>query len=142
MRFVVLLLSVAVLAACSTSTGGQQAGGPAQSQAASDQAALAAELEGRTAEAPVECVNERDLGATRPIGRGVILFGSSNDEVVFVNRPPKGCAGLDAGRSIKVQTPATRICRGDIITVFDAMGGIALGSCGLGTFTPYRRTAK
>lgn len=135
----IILLSVAILVVGCTHTGGPEAGASAQSQAARDEADLAAALGGRTAGPPQGCVTQSELGGTRSFGRGVILFSGRTDEVVYVNRPPAGCPDLGSGRAFRTRTTATQLCRGDIITVFDPVSGMEFGGCGLGEFTPYRK---
>ncbi len=138
MKAIIVLFAAVVAAACAH-------GGPpetrtrAQAQAAEDEARLAAELNGRTAGPAQDCVNERELGSNESYGGRVILFRGPTDDVVFVNRLPAGCPGLDSGRALRVRTPAARLCRGDIVTVFDPASGTDLGGCSLGQFTPYRR---
>ena len=86
----------------------------------------------------VDCVNSRDLRGNRSAGEGAIIFDGIGNRV-WVNRPPAGCPSLEHGRALRTSTPSTRLCRGDIATVFDPVSGIDYGSCGLGDFTPYRR---
>jgi hypothetical protein len=100
---------------------------------------LADELRGRTAEPAVSCVNQRDLRGNRSVGEGAILFDGPTSRVVYVNRPPSGCPELSSGRALITRTPSTRLCEGDIVTVFDPVSRSEYGSCGLGQFTPYRR---
>ncbi|TFI57238.1 hypothetical protein E2493_16165 [Sphingomonas parva] len=105
----------------------------------SDEARLGAELAnyeqaGRT----VDCVNSRDLRGNRSAGEAAIIFDGLGRRV-WVNRPPAGCPSLEHGRALRTSTPSTRLCRGDIATVFDPVSGISYGSCGLGAFTPYER---
>jgi hypothetical protein len=135
----IIMLCAAILVVGCTHSGQPVAGTGDQTQAAEHEADLAAALSGRTAGPPQDCVNEADLGGNKSYGRGVILFSSRTDDVVYVNRPTAGCPTLDFGRAIKIKTPASKLCRGDIFTVFDPVSGIEYGSCSLGEFTPYRR---
>ncbi|HVN76056.1 MAG TPA: hypothetical protein VMT19_07040 [Thermoanaerobaculaceae bacterium] len=138
MRTLTIALSAAiVIAGCAHNA---PSGVGARAEAASDEAGLAEALAGRTAGPPQECVAMADLGAQRSYGRGVIVFDGRTEDVVYVNRPPVACPGLDAGRALKSATTVTRLCRGDIVTVFDPVGGVGVGSCSLGQFVPYRRT--
>jgi hypothetical protein len=54
----------------------------------------------------------------------------------FVNRLPQACPMLDRNRAILYRTPLSSLCKGDIITVLDVIGGgfQSLGACGLGKF--------
>jgi hypothetical protein len=105
------------------------------------QSQLTAELAGRIqAGPPQSCVSQRNLGGNRSVGEGAIIFGDRNRSLVYVNRPPAGCPELDSGRALKTRTPSTQLCAGDIVQVFDPVNGFSYGACGLGEFTPYRRT--
>ena len=138
MRAILTLFAVVVVAAC-THGGRPETGVRAQAKATEDEAKLAAALNGRIAGPAQDCVNERDLGDNESYGGRVVVFRGPTDDVVYVNRPSAGCAGLDFGWALKIRTPAARLCRGDIATVFDPVSGTELGGCSLGKFTPYRR---
>lgn len=90
---------------------------------------------------PQRCVSQRDLGDNGSIGQSAILFRAriSND-LVYVNRPPSGCPRMGIGDALRVRTTQTQLCSGDIVEVFDPTTNIGSGGCGLGEFTPYRRT--
>jgi hypothetical protein len=126
----IVTLGLACLAAGCTGEGG------VQSSRAADSTADA--LAGRTAGAPVGCVNLRDLRGNRSIGDGAILFEGPGG-LVYVNRPAGGCPDLNSGRTLVTRTPSGRLCSGDIATVVDPVSRVNYGSCGLGEFVPYRR---
>jgi hypothetical protein len=132
-----IVLLAAIFAAGCAHNGGPEAS--AQAQAAEDEAGLAAALSGRTAGPTQDCVDQRDLGGNKSYGKGVIVFGGPTDDVVYVNRPQAGCPDLDSGRALRTRATMARLCRGDIVAVFDPISGIEYGSCSLGEFTPYRR---
>ncbi|HVN32026.1 MAG TPA: hypothetical protein VMT45_08555 [Thermoanaerobaculaceae bacterium] len=136
----VFIICAAILVAGCTSSSQPGAGAPAQTQAAKHEGDLTEALSGRIAGPPQDCVGEADLAGNTAYGKGVIVFRSHTDETLYVNRPAVGCPGLDFGRAIKTRTPSARLCRGDVITVFDPVSGTEYGSCSLGEFTPYRRT--
>lgn len=135
----IIILSAAILAAGCTSSGRPEPGAPIQTSAAQQQAAVTAELSGRAAGSPQHCIRARDLGGNKAYGRDVIVFRDPTNDVVYVNRPPGGCPGLEFGRAIKTRTPANELCRGDEIFVVGPVSGAELGNCTLGEFTPYRR---
>lgn len=139
MKTILALSAAALASAACTYNASPEAGARYEARQAEKAAALADVLQGRTAEPTVSCVNERDLAGNRSYGEGVILFEGRTNSVVYVNRPPAGCPELDYGRALRVRVPSTRICEGDIVTVFDPVSRIDYGSCGLGPFTPYRR---
>lgn len=138
MKAITMVFAVVVAAACAhgarpeTRVRGQARG-------TEDEAKLAAALKGMVAGPAQDCVIERDLGSNKSYGGRTILFHGPTDDVVYVNRLASVCPGLDSGLAIKVRIPATRLCRGDIVTVFDPMSGSEFGGCGLGKFTPYHR---
>jgi len=134
-----IVLSAAALAAACAHKGGPEAAARTREQAATDEAALASALSGRIAGPAQDCVNQADLGGHNSYGRGVIVFSGRTNDVVYVNRPPRGCPGLEFGRALRTKT-TTQLCRGDIVTVFDPVTGVEYGGCSLGEFTPYRRT--
>jgi len=139
MRTIILLFAAIAVAglASSDQTGAVT---KAQKQAAEDAARLAEALKGRVAGPPQDCVDQRDLRSQEGYGKEAILFSSDRHDMVYVNRPRNRCPNLDAGRAIKTRTSTSRLCRGDVVTVVDAMSGMQLGSCTLGEFTPYHRS--
>jgi hypothetical protein len=126
-----LLTAFAALCGCAAQ--------PAPEISAKEQASLDAILAGRTAAAPVACVNQRLLRGNRGFGEGVILFEGATGRTVYVNRPPGGCPELSPFRALRIKTTTGQLCRGDIVSVFDATSGIDYGSCGLGDFVKYRK---
>ena len=88
---------------------------------------------------PQSCVQLRDLAGNESAGEGAIVFRTNSANLIYVNRPPAGCPEINSGRALKLRTPMTRACRGDIVEVFDTVSGTTYGGCGLGDFTPYRR---
>lgn len=108
---------------------------------AEDQAVLAEELRGRTADDPVSCVSQTSLGGgNRSVGEGVILFEGRSGRL-YVNRPRGGCPVLGRDRALVTQSTSSQLCRGDIARVVDLFSNIDYGSCVLGEFTPYSRRA-
>ena len=103
------------------------------------EADIAEALAGRSAGAPQPCVETRRIRSSRSLGDDAILFEGSTSDLVYLNRPEGGCPGLRMGRSIRMRTTGTSLCRGDIVTPFDPMSGAEHGGCGLGDFIPYRR---
>ena len=130
MKFVIPALGLAV-AGCAAQE-------PIESTPA-DEARLAAAIEGRVAGDPVSCVSMRDVRGNRSVGEGAIVFDSVGGGTIYVNRPPAGCPVMRSGYALRLQTTTAQLCRGDVVSVFDPVNGIDIGSCGLGEFTPYRR---
>lgn len=118
-------------------TAGCMAQAPREASAEA-QTRLAAEIDGRVAGPTVNCVSSRDLGDHRSVGQEAIIFGGRRG-TIYVNRPLGGCPVLRSGDAMRIRTPSTRLCSGDIVTIFDPLNGTESGGCALGSFTPYRR---
>jgi hypothetical protein len=140
MRIVILMLTAVSMAGCAHG-GPADVSASAKARTAEQAARLAAVLQGRVAGPPQDCVDQRSFDNQEPFGNSAILFSGGPGDVVYLNRPRGGCVGLDLGRAIKTRTPTTRLCRGDVVTVFDPASGMAVGGCSLGEFTPYRPAA-
>lgn len=120
------------LAACTMSAGSA----PAR-LSADDRAELAEELAGRVPGEPVSCVRRADLGSSRTFGDAVVFDGPGS--TLYLNRLGPGCSGLALGRSIKVRSTGSSMCRGEIAFSFEPVSGAEYGSCPIGDFVPYRR---
>jgi hypothetical protein len=94
-------------------------------------------LAGKVAGNPVDCISLTEARSSRNIGDRTILY-RVNNKLIYRNDPPGGCPGLAPGSTVISQTPTTRLCRGDILTVRDMVAGFNSGSCTLGAFVPYR----
>ncbi|HEX9946201.1 MAG TPA: hypothetical protein VGA98_01540 [Allosphingosinicella sp.] len=133
MKYLILLASACLAAGCTTETDERV------DMAANDEATLAAQLRGFEPDgAPVQCVNSRDLKGNRSAGETAIVFTGTGGRL-WVNRPAAGCPDLRSSRALRTRTPSTRLCRGDIATVFDPVSRFDFGGCALGDFEPYRR---
>ena len=134
MRYLLLLASVCLAAGCTTDEPNDRV-----EMRADDEASLAAQLRGlEPAGPPVQCVNTRDLKGNRSAGETAIVFSGIGGRK-WVNRPAAGCPDLKSFRALCTRTTGTRLCRGDIASVFDPVSGVEYGGCGLGDFEPYRR---
>ncbi len=133
MKTLILLASACLAAGCATNESDPV------DMAANDEATLATQLEGYAPDGPpVQCVNSRDLQGNRSAGESAIIFSGSGGRK-WVNRPPAGCPDLGFSRALRTRTTSTRLCRGDIASVFDPVTRAEYGGCGLGDFEPYRR---
>lgn len=100
-------------------------------------------LENRVPGDPVSCVNTRDLRGNEGFGTDIIVFkGRRSASDVYVNRPPAGCGNFDRSTALVVRTTTTRLCKGDIVQLYDPSLGNQYGGCGLGEFVPYRRVDR
>lgn len=133
MKYIILLASACLAAGCTTDTDERV------DMAANDEATLAAQLRGLEPDGPpVQCVSSRDLKGNSSAGETAIVFSGIGGRK-WVNRPPAGCPDLGSSRALRTRTTGTRLCRGDIATVFDPVARTEYGGCGLGDFEPYRR---
>ena len=133
MKTLVLLASACLVAGCAADTG------EGVDMAANDEARLAALLSGFEPDGPpVQCIETRHLQGNRSAGETAIVFTGTGGRK-WVNRPAAGCPDLRFSRALKTRTTVARLCRGDIVTVFDPVSRIEYGGCGLGDFEPYRR---
>lgn len=132
-----LLLTCAGLAAA-----GCTMNEPAEADRTASEAALSTALAGYEPDGPpVACVQMRELGGNKSAGDAIVFSGNVGSRI-WVNRPAGGCPDLNMGRALQTRTSQSQLCRGDIATVFDPVGGMTYGGCGLGDFQPYRRVAR
>lgn len=124
-------ISAAILAAACMSNAPPEMGGRAQAD-------LAEELAGRTAVRTVDCVRQAELRSSRSIDEGTIVFGRGR--VVYVNQTRTACPLMSNFTALRTRTITTRLCSGDLITIFEPDSGIEHGTCALGEFTEYRRS--
>jgi len=137
MRKLFLLAGLGVTGACTMHDTP-----PAEADRGGPEAALSRALAGYEPDGPpVACVQMRELGGNKSAG-DAIVFSANVGGRIWVNRPAGGCPDLNMGRALQTRTSQTQLCRGDIATVFDPVGGMTYGGCGLGDFQPYRRAAR
>ena len=98
---------------------------------------LAAALDGRVAGPAVDCVRRQDVRGQRIIDERTIVFGSGS--TVYLNRTRGQCDGMREYNAIRMQSSGSRMCDGELITIFDPTSGTHYGACALGDFVPYRR---
>lgn len=134
MKHLPLIVAACLAAGCTTDEPGDRV-----DMRADDEASLAAQLRGyERSGPPVQCVSTRDLKGNRSAGETAIVFSGTGGRK-WVNRPAAGCPDLRFSRALKTRTTGTRLCSGDIATVFDPLTRMEYGGCGLGDFEPYRR---
>jgi hypothetical protein len=96
-------------------------------------------LKDRVAGKPVSCIPQTRLRRSTAASDDVLLYDDGS--VVYVNTPYLGCPRARDNTMIS-RTPVGRLCSGDIVLVQDLRINIALGSCALSKFVPYRRVKK
>ena len=131
MRYSILLASACLAAGFAMIPG---------ASAMDDEAKLAKKLRHhQQAGPPIACVNLATLRGNTIVGGSAIVFQGRNFKELYVNRPEGGCPILRLGRALRTETGGSRICRGDLITVWDPVSGVEYGGCPAGDFLPYRR---
>ncbi|GGE86828.1 hypothetical protein [Sphingomonas prati] len=91
----------------------------------------------RVAGAPVDCIDLPRVRSSDTLSNpDTIVYRTG--QLLYVNQPAGGC-GFRSDPIIVSRTPSTRLCRGDIISSVDRGSRMPMGSCGLGTFTPYAK---
>ena len=103
-----------------------------------DAARLSRELAGRTPGRADSCITLRDIRSSAGFTDPDTILYRLRSGVLAVNRPAGGC-NLRGDPILVTQTPSTRLCRGDIVTLVDRTSRFPVGSCGLSDFVPYPR---
>ena len=97
---------------------------------------LAKLLKGRVAGEPQNCLNTRIHSDSRIIDGTALVYGRGR--TIWVN-VPANADDLDDGDALLVRQYGANLCRQDIVTTFDNMGGFYTGNVFLGDFVPYTR---
>ncbi|HEX5181531.1 MAG TPA: DUF6491 family protein [Allosphingosinicella sp.] len=104
----------------------------------SDRNDLAAQLAGRTAGPPQDCVPIEPASNLRPVDAQTLVV--ERGATLYVNRLRGGCPGLDPTDTIIFVAHGSQYCRGDHFRTRPFGGGVVPGPiCILGDFVPYRR---
>lgn len=106
---------------------------------ASGEARLARIVEGRTAGAPVDCINLRGITSTEVIDRTAIIYRSGGR--LYVNRPDAGLSSLRRNDILVTRTSLSQLCSVDVVRLLDPTVRFQTGFVGLGRFVPYSRRA-
>lgn len=112
-------------------------GGIAQAKPQDREAELARAIQGRVAEAPVQCIDLHRVRSSRIINGTAIVYDAGS--VIYVNRPENGADQLNQWDTMVTRTPSTRLCNVDTVTMIDRASHNFTGVVFLGDFVPYRR---
>lgn len=132
MRIAKLALAAVMLSVCASAQAGD---GKTQEEK------LAKALEGRTAGAPVDCINQRDIRNTRIFDRIAILY-EMNNGTYYLNRPTSGASSLSWGDVLVTDTHSNQLCSIDIVKLYDNGTHMQSGFVGLDKFVPYTKPKK
>jgi hypothetical protein len=105
----------------------------------SDAEQLEKALAGRAPGKAVSCVSLRELDDSEVIGEDILY--KVNRNLLYRNQSSGGCESARRGDALITRTHSSRLCQGDIVRTADLRSGFDSGSCILGAFVPYRRTA-
>ena len=106
----------------------------------SPEAEIAKALKDRVPGPPVDCVDLTRIRSTQIVDRTALLYDAGN--VIYLNRPTGGAEQLDDWDTLVTQTFSSRLCRPDIVRLFDRGSRTVTGSVLLGDFIPYRRVRQ
>ena len=112
-------------------------GGIAQAKPQDREEELARAIQGRVAEAPVQCIDLHRVRSSRIINGTAIVYDAGS--VIYVNRPENGADQLNQWDTMVTRTPTTRLCSVDTVTMIDRASQNFTGVVFLGDFVPYRR---
>ena len=132
MRFVKSLTAAALLLTSGAAVAGSK----------SPQEELAAELKGRVAGEPVQCISLNRVRSTRIIENTAIVYDAG--PVVYVNYPRGGAGMLDDWDVLVTKVYGSQLCSPEVVELVDPSTHMKSGFVSLGEFVPYKRveTAK
>jgi hypothetical protein len=105
------------------------------------EARLAKITAGRTAGAPVDCIQQHQISSTEIINRTAIVYKMDNG-TVYVNRPSSGANFLGRSDVLVTNTHSPQLCSVDIVRLVDSSAHMPTGSVGLGKFVPYPKPPR
>lgn len=100
---------------------------------------LAKMLEGREAGKPNSCIPSWDTRDMTIIDNTAIVY--SGGSTIWVNRPANPNQ-LDNDDILVTHPTGGQLCKLDIVTTIDRVGGFTTGIISLSDFVPYRKVAK
>ncbi len=135
MRAVPLLLCSAMLASCAS-------GPPSEARQrfiASEEARLAAVLDGKVAGKKRSCISSRDTAGPESFGDTTLLFRAGRN-LYYRNEVRGGSCGKIGqwNALVTIRYGSSDLCSGDIAYGADLATGIESSRCVLGDFVPYR----
>ena len=109
---------------------------PAPTRTAEAQAELNKLVAGKTAGAPLTCLQHYRANDMVRIDESTVAFKQGRQ--VYVNHLIGACSNLDSSfYALVTRSNGTGLCRGDIAHVQDVSTGAIVGSCAIGDFIPY-----
>lgn len=105
------------------------------------EAEIAKAVAGRTAGTPVDCIQLRDIRASKVVDRTAIVY-EMNNGMIYVNRPKSGAESLDWTDVLVTDTHSPQLCSIDTVKLYDTGIRTTTGWVGLGKFVPYPRPPR
>ena len=104
-----------------------------------DQSLIAAELAGRVAGQPTQCLPGFARDEMRAVGNNAVLIRDGS--TTWLSNTDGNCRStVSGGLALVIEKRGTdSLCRGDIAKVVDLQSGALFGTCSFGDFVPYRR---
>ncbi len=129
-----LIIAALALAGCAQSPADIAR---AQARDQATQAELGKQLAGLTKTETRDCLDQYQSSSLKAYGPTLVYTVSSN--LKYVNNTGGGCEAVEQGDILVTKSPTGRLCRGDIGTTVSPSTRSLTGSCGLGSFTTYRK---
>ena len=104
--------------------------------AKSPQELLEKEIGGWIAGEPVQCIQLRRITASRAMGDTLLFKVRSS---IKYRTDSIGCPADRVGLTLITNPDNVRLCKGDVVGLYDLENDIHEGSCQVGDFTPYTR---
>ncbi|ATC23818.1 hypothetical protein [Caulobacter vibrioides] len=102
---------------------------------------LAKMLDGRTAGAPVNCIDSRGVETVDIVDKTAIVYRLQGGRL-YVNRPRVGAESLRRDQVLVTRTVGTRLCSFDPVNLLESGARFDAGFVSLGAFTPYDRPRR
>lgn len=85
----------------------------------------------------VSCIGPRPIRSTEIVEGVGVLFDTG--DAVYLNRPTSGLEGINSRDGLRVELHFPRLCRSDVVDLFNRSTRAPNGFIVLGDFVPYRR---
>ncbi|MDQ3078293.1 MAG: hypothetical protein M3Q83_05565 [Pseudomonadota bacterium] len=102
-----------------------------------DQQRLSAELVGRVAGRPQNCLPGFRTDDMKAVGENTIVVRDGS--TIYLSRTSGSCRSSGSSSLVIRRVSSSNLCQGDIAQVVDLQNGVTHGSCSFGEFVPYRR---
>jgi len=120
------------------------AGAPGMAIANGDHTAeadLAKAIAGRTAGAPVDCIQLHDIESTEVFDKTAILYRTIGGKI-YVNRPSAGLSSLRDNDILVTKSWTPELCSVDTVDLVDQVSRFPDGFVFLNQFVPYSKAPK